>query len=458
MAILGVIVIGCFKVIYNHYRLRKYTKLAAMKERHRQAIQQRPSVRARKGREIPFGVRAIESGIEVDGVWISKSNTPYASTSGSPASSIVLEPNSTKYKQGSERNSVAQNQRALDMPQPIHGHPIPGQGRTSTSPYLSGPPMDPQLDPERLPRSSTVSDNVSRARPTYQPRRSSGLRFSNSNDNSTALAALEGRRMAPTPELVEPQGTLEGVRPRRVSSSGSGSNSSEEHYTPRRPGMKRDSSDILFDPTYLPSGVPRASNDDHLNYLASHRRSHAAEEGQLLPRIRPNNTHGRSTSDVPLHRGQFSTGRISGEDASNPFATPLGTPRASTKSGYVEEPPSFASFVNSSSSPDSRIEAADDVEYSSSDLRHTSNALQQGDGNRQHRQSQIARKINSGLEILRPGSFSRPRESVADWNEKAQVGDEHQSGGAEGPANKRHSKKLQRKRADSKESRFREEV
>ena len=222
--------------------------------------------------------------------------------------------------------------------------------------------------------------------------------------------------------------------------------------------MKRDSSDILFDPTYLPSGLPRASNDGHLSSLANHRRSHAAEEGQLLPRIRLNNTHGRITPDVPLHRRQFSTGHVSGEVANDPFATPLGTPMGNTRGNYVEEPPSFASFVKSSPSPDHRIEAVDDVEHTSSDLRYTSNALQQGDGNRQHRQSQAARKVNSGFEILSPGSFSRPRESVADWNEKAPVGNEHQSGGVEGSGSKRHSKKLQRKRADSKESRFKEEV
>lgn len=252
-------------------------------------------------------------------------------------------------------------------------------------------------------------------------------------------------------------GTL-GVRSRRDSGSGSGSNSSEEHYAPRRPGMNRDSSDILFDPTYLPSGLPRASDDDHLNHRASQRRSHAAEEGQLLPRRRSNNTPGGTTPGVSLHRSQFSTAHNSGEDGSDPFATPLGTPMGSTRSGYVEEPPSFASFVNSGPSPNNRSEAMDDVEYASSDLRYTSNALQQGDGNRQHRQSQVARKVNPGFEILRPGSFSRPREYVADLNEKAQAGNEQQSAGAEGAGNKRNFKKLQRKRADSKESRFKEEV
>lgn len=30
--------------------------------------------------DIPFGIRALESGIEVEGVWISRSNTPEIST------------------------------------------------------------------------------------------------------------------------------------------------------------------------------------------------------------------------------------------------------------------------------------------------------------------------------------------------------------------------------------------
>lgn len=40
------------------------------------------------GIEIPFGIRAIESGIEVDGVWISRSNTPAPSARNSSANSI----------------------------------------------------------------------------------------------------------------------------------------------------------------------------------------------------------------------------------------------------------------------------------------------------------------------------------------------------------------------------------
>ena len=198
-------------MVYNHWRLRKYTKIAAVKAQHRQAIEQRPSVRARKGREVPFGVRAIESGVEVDGVWISRSNTPNASATGSPAPSIMLEPDSARHAQYPERTPMTSSRRSLEVPRPVHGHPASGQSRNSAPSRNSGALQDQYNEHERVPRSSTASDNVPRARPTYQPRRSSGLRYSNSHDTTGALAALEGRRMAPTPEVAESQGTTTSI-------------------------------------------------------------------------------------------------------------------------------------------------------------------------------------------------------------------------------------------------------
>ena len=198
-------------MVYNHWRLRKYTKIAAVKAQHRQAIEQRPSVRARKGREVPFGVRAIESGIEVDGVWISRSNTPNASATGSPAPSIMLETDSARHVQYPERAPMTSTQRSLEVPRPVHGHPVSGQSRNPAPSRNSGARQDQYNEHERVPRSSTASDNVPHARPTYQPRRSSGLRYSNSHDTTGALAALEGRRMAPTPEIAESQGTTTSI-------------------------------------------------------------------------------------------------------------------------------------------------------------------------------------------------------------------------------------------------------
>ena len=48
--------------------------------------------------------------------------------------------------------------------------------------------------------------------------------------------------------------------------------------------------------------------------------------------------------------------------------------------------------------------------------------LQPFNANRQSRQSQVIRKINSGFEILRPGTLDQPRESVDLTERKEETG------------------------------------
>ena len=148
--------------------------------------------------------------------------------------------------------------------------------------------------------------------------------------------------------------------------------------------MTRDSSDILFDPAYLPLRGPRTPNADYLDALASHRRSHAAEVGQL-PRVRLSSINGGLTSDTsPEHPYAFEDNQSSGE-ASNPFATPIATPMGGTANPYMEEPPSFANCVNSGSYPNDHTDISDDGEAIPYDRQNNNNVLQQGDGNRQFR-------------------------------------------------------------------------
>ncbi|KAF2862694.1 hypothetical protein K470DRAFT_212062, partial [Piedraia hortae CBS 480.64] len=77
-AILLTFFAGATKVGYTHWRLRKYTAIAE-KERKEQMIQRQvmheqpfPAV----DDEIPFGIRALESGVEVEGIWVSRPTTP----------------------------------------------------------------------------------------------------------------------------------------------------------------------------------------------------------------------------------------------------------------------------------------------------------------------------------------------------------------------------------------------
>lgn len=88
-AIVVTVLLGFAKLGHTHWKLRKYSALAE-KEKQETAVQRQLSMRAQRRKQaedVPFGIRAIESGIEVEGVWISRSNTPDpASREGSVAS------------------------------------------------------------------------------------------------------------------------------------------------------------------------------------------------------------------------------------------------------------------------------------------------------------------------------------------------------------------------------------
>ncbi len=174
-------------------------------------MQHSESVRQRRAREIPFGVRAIESGIEVDGIWISRSNTPGPSVPGSPALSVSSELKSGMNGTSSERPVSTSNMPRLEMPQPAHHEnlgPSPARSSTSSRPLSSS--FDRAVSAEIIPSRLSSSESTSRGRATYQPRRSSHLRYSNlyDNDSSGALAALEGRQMAKTPAGSHSAGEL----------------------------------------------------------------------------------------------------------------------------------------------------------------------------------------------------------------------------------------------------------
>lgn len=198
--------VGCGKVLYSRWRLRKYTALAVAKEAHRKEMERVGSTRRRKGPEVPFGIRAIESGIEVDGVWISRSNTPAPSVPASPASAASIAPRPTlqKHEDSADRSSTASNISRLDIPQPAHAYPGVNLRPSGPSSVIrdKSPKILMSTDNLHIPPVSDPSD-VARAqqiRPTYRPRHSSQLRYSNSHDydeeDRAAAAAPESHRLA----------------------------------------------------------------------------------------------------------------------------------------------------------------------------------------------------------------------------------------------------------------------
>lgn len=107
---------------------------------------------------------------------------------------------------------------------------------------------------------------------------------------------------------------------------------------------------------------------------------------------------------LPLHR-LFSYEQISPTyEEGNPFVTPNATP--------IDEHHTGTGFDGPFSNLDLATHHAHNME--NNEITHnqdTSQALHHSDVNRQTRKSQVIRKINSGFEILRPGTLDQPRQS-----------------------------------------------
>jgi len=194
------------KRLHNHWKLRSYTKLetskAAITQEITQQMQHLPSVTRGRAHQVPFGVRALESGIEVDGVWISRPNTPTGSLPGSPrlSGTTQLAAQSESSKGRPSSSSIMSNT----------GRPQPHQARLEVNPPSgsSSTVANPLDRPVRQYKQPPTSDHQSRGRTTYQPRRSSQLRFSNPFDleDPEALAAVEGHPMLTEKDGKRPEG------------------------------------------------------------------------------------------------------------------------------------------------------------------------------------------------------------------------------------------------------------
>ena len=194
------------KLTYNKWRLRKYTAVAENKVALRREMQHTVSVkRGRSQRQqIPFGVRALESGIEVDGVWISGTNTP-SSMPGSP-NIAPMKPQAVHKEHPPEGSSSTSDMARIEIPQPVHGYP--GANHSASPSHNIPTTFDSSMSSEQQRNRSQASDHPNHNRPTYQPRHSSHLRFSNSlsPEDSEAFAALESRPLAADRNGKRPKG------------------------------------------------------------------------------------------------------------------------------------------------------------------------------------------------------------------------------------------------------------
>lgn len=163
------VIAGVIKLCYDQLELKKHTRIEREK-----AEQQQPMVEdfvvQRRGRHdiTPFGVRAIESGIEVEGVWISRGNSPASSAPGSP----MLSPEA-KGKAASRSSEIP----SLQIPDQTH--PYQNASRSANSSTGS---FERATSAEKLDSLSGASELSPVPRSTYKPRQPSALRYSTADD------------------------------------------------------------------------------------------------------------------------------------------------------------------------------------------------------------------------------------------------------------------------------------
>lgn len=182
---MAVFVIGFARLWWTSRHVKKHTLLDEEKALKIQELRRKGhTIKSEREDDPPFGVRAIESGIEIDGIWVSRSNTPISGSlrtfrsSDRSSFSSVRSTESTRTISPEERlprihpntegplHAIAPGMLAL-------GRVLPGDSVLS-SPH--GPLSRPGMS-------------------TYKPRRSSQLRFSSYADmqlDKETLSKLEG--------------------------------------------------------------------------------------------------------------------------------------------------------------------------------------------------------------------------------------------------------------------------
>jgi len=386
--------------------------------------------------EVLFGIRALERGVEVEGVWVSRGNTPEPSVrNGSSGSSIwdfmpkkTAEPDVEKQAHEREQPSIINRGRAISdsaIGAARHGDLSFNRERSAVS-LTSG-----SANRDSIPKASLVKP----AKIQYPP--PSFAKYSGNpslHRQSSAVQTFEGI------EAVHRASTYPDPEARH------GGNSSESYSQSNSGSSSSGSGPISSAAPTLLSQKPRARPRHHsadFELLNSHRQSQAAETGQLTPRTRkpthsmdfPGYTSDGITSSGSDNLGYFGSKAQAISTPSSPNGGPsppkvAALPAAVRRSSIPDVTP-FAQFVQTAPSPPlpasavkeeksaevprasvqvlttphSSILVSPAKEPSSGKPEQTVAGAIRRSFERERRGPQVIRGHGTGFEILKPGSL-----------------------------------------------------
>jgi hypothetical protein len=233
---------------------------------------------------------------------------------------------------------------------------------------------------------------------------------------------------------IAPNGSHGQVYSGKTSNISSRRTSDESDYMSLQQDVRAYESAYIRPASYQVAVDPRTD----LDLLQSHRMSHVAETGQLTPRVRKPGNSGdwASVADNQTSSANGVSYFMPQKTPSPPYpaAVEERRPAAShyTQDGQASNDPKQGIPLMESYAPraaylpDTYQPKGPHHQYSYDEVPYEVNTEQN------QRESQILRKVNSGFEIMRPGTFAAPTPEELELAERQQ-----------------HGKKLQKKRRSS---------
>ena len=319
----------------------------------------------RKSQDIPFGVRAIQSGIQVDGIWQSKDSTPIPG-------SLKL----SHMRNNSSHLSKSQNASrvCLNVPQTTSS-----RGRSS-----EGPIESVTLLPVGKFKVEDIKAGEAKAtrghRPSYKPRRSSHLRYGSHGEttcNEDTLYQLEDKAVLELERSQRPSGTRDAVVEGDASSGAAADNE-------RSSGSETDatlSSSIYLQPRFQCQPAPAQTSSRKPLPEQTKASLGRAPRASLLSQSL-NAEYFAVRVGPPEH------------EKNNPFVSPVSSPMKAASSSF--RPPYAQTARELTASGESQVPL---LSISRSPSPFVPGKLHM---------NKAVRKVNSGFEILPAGTFGAP--------------------------------------------------
>jgi hypothetical protein len=232
--------------------------------------------------EVPFGIRALERGVEVEGVWVSRGNTPEPSIRNESRASSIWDfmPKKAAAVDIEKQEHVQQEQDKTITSKDGHG----SLDSTASVARPTSSSSRPSVSTDNLSKTPTARDGTSKSNLT-KPARSkhpppSFAKYSGNpslHRQSSAVWTFEGiEAVYRASTYPNPDTRHGGSSSESYTQSSSGDSSSES-------GPISSAAPRLL--TQKPQARPRHHSVD-FELLNSHRKSQAAETGQLTPKTR----------------------------------------------------------------------------------------------------------------------------------------------------------------------------